>query len=192
MNKAIWRGVMTGGITVGNPNATDLTRCRSNERCRFVLDHASSELIDARLTIAPAIHHLRNDTVNGAHIMSEMVGFDVIQQYKVIISLEGNDVASGLKWNLQSESVVVMSPPTRTSWAMEELLQPWVHYIPMLPDGSNVEEMVRWALDNEEQAKRISERATLFIYDLLCHPDAENDDRMVKEDIARRYRALWH
>ena len=124
--------------------------------------------------------------------MGERVGFDIIQQYKVIISLEGNDVASGLKWSLQSESVVVMSPPTRTSWAMEELLQPWVHYIPMLPDGSNAEEMVRWAFNNEEQAKRISERATLFIYDLLYHPDAENDDRMVKEEIARRYRALWH
>ena len=49
INKAIWRGVMTGNV-VNSPNATDLTRCRSNERCRFVLDHASSELIDARLT----------------------------------------------------------------------------------------------------------------------------------------------
>jgi hypothetical protein len=47
-------------------------------------------------------------------------------QYKVIIMLEGNDVASGLKWALLSQSVVLMPPPQHTSWAMEELLQPWV------------------------------------------------------------------
>ncbi len=40
--------------------------------------------------------------------------------------LEGNDVASGLKWALLSQSVVMMPPPQHTSWAMEELLQPWV------------------------------------------------------------------
>ena len=107
-------------------------------------------------------------------------------------SFEGNDVASGLKWMLQSESVVLMPPPTRTSWAIEELLQPWVHYIPMYPNGSNAEEMVRWAIDNEKDAKRIAERATLFMYDLVYHPDADKDDRMIRGEIARRYRALWH
>jgi len=75
---------------------------------------------------------------------------------------------------------------------MEELLQPWVHYIPMYPNGSNAEEMVQWALDHEKDAKRIAERATLFMYDLVYHPDAEEDDRIIRKEIARRYRNLWH
>ena len=62
----------------------------------------------------------------------------------------------------------------------------------MLPDGSNAATMVKWALNNENEARRIAERATLFIYDLVYHPDAADDDRMIKEEIARRYRALWH
>lgn len=107
-------------------------------------------------------------------------------------ALHSNDIASGLKWGLQSESVVLMSPPTRTSWAMEELLQPWIHYIPMFENGSNAEEMVRWVLDNDFEARRIAERATLFIYDFMYHPDAAKDERRVKEDIVRRYRALWY
>ena len=114
-----------------------------------------------------------------------------IQQYKVIISFEGNDVASGLKWSLLSESVVLMPEPTRTSWAMEELLEPWVHYIPMYPNGSNAEEMIRWVGDNDEKAKRIAERGRLFMYDMLYHPDAAKDEREVKAEIARRYRNLW-
>jgi Glycosyl transferase family 90 len=75
---------------------------------------------------------------------------------------------------------------------MEELLEPWVHYIPMLPDGSNAEEIVQWALDNEKEARRIAERATLFMYDLVYHPDAASDDRKIQEEMARRYRTLWH
>ena len=40
-------------------------------------------------------------------------------------------MASGLKWMLFSNSVVFMAPPTKTSWAMEEKLVPYVHYIPL-------------------------------------------------------------
>lgn len=184
--KAFWGGDMTGEYE----GETDLERCQSNQRCRFVLEHANSELIDARL----CYHYgaLTNGTVNGVKIIREKVGVEVVQQHKVIISFEGNDVASGLKWMLQSQSVVLMPPPTRTSWAMEELLQPWVHYIPMNPNGSNAEEMVQWAIDNEKDAKRIAERATLFMYDLVYHPDAQKDDGMIRNEIALRYRALWH
>eukprot|EP00978_Attheya_sp_CCMP212_P035253 scaffold152149_cov61-Attheya_sp.AAC.2 len=65
-------------------------------------------------------------------------------EYKIIICLQGNDVSSGLKWQLWSRSVVIISPPTLTSWAMEELLVPWVHNIPMDAQGSNTEEMVQY------------------------------------------------
>lgn len=75
---------------------------------------------------------------------------------------------------------------------MEELLEPWIHYIPMFPNGSNAEEMVQWVLDNDSEARRIAERATLFMYDMVYHPQAASDDRKIKEEIARRYRALWH
>jgi hypothetical protein len=39
---------------------------------------------------------------------------------------EGNGVASGLKWALLSQSVVLMPPPKHTSWDMEKLLEPLV------------------------------------------------------------------
>jgi hypothetical protein len=182
---AFFSGAMTGSVK----GDTDLEKCLSNQRCRFVLEHSDSKLIDARLA---RLGHLKNNTVNGTTIVKGKVDFGYIQKYKVIICFEGNDVSSGLKWMLQSHSVVLMPPPTRTSWAMEELLEPWIHYIPMFPNGSNAEERVRWALDNQEEARRIAERATWFMYDMVYHPDAAKDDRQIKAEIARRYRALWH
>jgi hypothetical protein len=88
---------------------------------------------------------------------------------------------------LLSLSVLVMPTPTRTSWAMEELLELWVHYIPMLPDGSNAEEMVQWDFDNSKVAQQIAEGATLFMYDLLYHADAMSDDCAIKTDIVQRH-----
>src|SRR5690606_833538 len=40
-------------------------------------------------------------------------------RHKFILSIEGNDVATNLKWILSSGSVCVMAPPTRESWFME-------------------------------------------------------------------------
>jgi hypothetical protein len=182
---ALWRGDFTGK----HINGTDEELCLANQRCRFVLHHAHSKLIDAGLS--DGLNVLKSVNINGVQVLRDRVTMEQIQHYKVIISMEGNDVASGLKWSLLSESVVLMPPPTRTSWAMEELLEPWVHYIPMHPNGSNAEEMIQWVGQNDEKAHRIAERGRLFIYDLLYHPDAARDEREVKTEIARRYRLLW-
>ena len=45
-----------------------------------------------------------------------------------------NDVASGLKWMLYSDPVVFMPRPTHETWAMEGLLRPYVHYVPVEAD----------------------------------------------------------
>jgi hypothetical protein len=112
-------------------------------------------------------------------------------RYKAIIMLEGNDVASGLKWSLLSQSVVMMPKPKHTSWALEELLEAWVHYIPLSDDLEDVEEKMQWILSHDDEARRISERASLWMDDLVFHPDAARDDRLVKEEILRRYAAHY-
>ena len=182
---ALWRGDFTGVHVQG----TQEELCLGNQRCRFVLDHANSTLVDAGLTNGLGL--LNTGNIRGTQVLKDRVTTKQIQQYKVIISMEGNDVASGLKWGLLSTSVVLMPAPTRTSWAMEELLEPWVHYIPVFSNGSNVEKRIRWVGENDEKARRIAERGRLFIYDLLYHPDAAREEMEVKAEIARRYRAFW-
>lgn len=70
---------------------------------------------------------------------------------------------------------------------MEEILEPWVHYVPLDADGSNAEERVQWIADNDDKARMIAERATLFMYDLVFHPEADREDLEVKSEIMRRY-----
>tara|TARA_B110001452_G_C15040903_1_gene363505 strand:+ start:114 stop:275 length:162 start_codon:yes stop_codon:yes gene_type:complete len=46
---------------------------------------------------------------------------------------------------------------------------------------------MQWIIDNDKLAQRISERATLWMEDLVFHPDAKEDDRLIQEEILRRY-----
>ena len=71
-------------------------------------------------------------------------------KYKYILSIEGNDVSSGLKWQLYSNSVVFMRKPKIVSWAMEDKLEPYVHYIPIKDDFSEGEYEDK---DNENDKK---------------------------------------
>jgi hypothetical protein len=102
--------------------------------------------------------------------------------------LEGNDVSSGLKWALFSNSVVMAQSPTKTSWAMEELLEPWKHYIPLADDLSDVEEKMQWVVDNDVEAQEIAQRGRLWISDLVFHPDADRDEANIFREIFERYK----
>lgn len=63
-------------------------------------------------------------------------------RHRYIFALEGNDVASNLKWVMSSNSLAVMPPPTFETWFQEGLLEPHVHYVPIAPDFSDVAEVL--------------------------------------------------
>jgi hypothetical protein len=62
------------------------------------------------------------------------------------------------------------------------------HYVPLDDLATDVEERMQWVLDNDDEAQRISARATLWMEDLVFHPDAAEDDRLIEEEMLRRYR----
>lgn len=183
---AIWRGQLTGALQSYNKTLSDMENCNNMKRCKLVWNADKSKLIDAKLTTTR--NRLAN-TIEGVDMVVSRTPIENLMAYKGLIMLEGNDVASGLKWALLSQSVVLMPPTKHTSWAMEELLEPWVHYIPLNEDASDVEEKMQWVIDHDAEAQRIAERATLWMEDLAFHPDAARDDFLIKTDIVRRYRA---
>lgn len=120
---AIFRGQLTGSRDGYDKGLSDEENCIRLKRCRLVYKHGNSTYIDAKLT---STRGRLPDVLNGVDLMTKKVDLSDMMAYKGIIMIEGNDVASGLKWALLSQSVVLMPPPKHTSWAMEELLQPWV------------------------------------------------------------------
>ena len=61
-------------------------------------------------------------------------------QYKFIVSVEGNDVATNLKWIMSSNSLCFMRRPRYETWFMEGRLIPDVHYVLLKDDYSDFQE----------------------------------------------------
>ena len=80
-------------------------------------------------------------------------------KFRYIVSLEGNDVASNLKWAMHSNSVVIMPRPRYETWFMEGKLRPGVHYIEIKDDFSDLEEKILYYNSHLEEAKEISRNA---------------------------------
>lgn len=154
-------------------------------RCRLALQSASTTLVDAKL-VGPEKWIPR--MIDGIEVYGDKLDYEQMLQYKAIIMLEGNDISSGFKWALYSNSVVLTEIPTKTSWAMEELLLPWVHFVPLKSDLSDVQEKMQWVLDNQEEAQKIAQQGSLWVQDLLYHPDSASDDEKIYDEMLQR---LW-
>jgi hypothetical protein len=84
-------------------------------------------------------------------------------QYKYILALEGNDVATNLKWIMSSNSAPVMPQPTCETWFMEGTLIPDYHYIEIKPDFSDLEERLRYFGQYPAKAEQIIANAHRYI-----------------------------
>ena len=178
MDKAVW----VHGASSNSANQTNA--CLSDPLCIIVNQHRAVNDDDDDAVMTTTTTGL---TVNGKTTDS------LLQRYKIWL-LDSSDEHdnNNLLWSLSSSSVVIMTPPTRTSWVMEELLQPWVHYIPMTNQSSSALEVaVQWVMNHDQEAHKIAERATLFVYDLFFHPDAVRDNEMIQKEIMRRYVRYW-
>ncbi len=122
-----------------------------------------------------------------SHYFREKQSLLEMNRYKYLLSVEGNDVATGLKWMLYSNSVVFMSRPTVATWAMEDLLVPFVHYIPLANDYSNLLEMIKWANEHDEACQEISKRATEFIEHLWISEQAQKDTEYLQKALVTSY-----
>ncbi len=83
--------------------------------------------------------------------------------YKFVMALEGNDVASNLKWIMSSNSVAVMPPPTCETWFMEGTLIPDYHYIAIKPDYSDLESRLQYFIDHPDEAQAIIDHAHDYV-----------------------------
>ncbi|AVM51345.1 glycosyltransferase [Capnocytophaga sp. oral taxon 878] len=83
--------------------------------------------------------------------------------YKFILSLQGNDVASNLKWVMSSNSVAVMPKPTIETWFMEGTLKGGVHYIEIAADYSDLEEQLRYYIARPKECMEILENAHRYV-----------------------------
>lgn len=84
-------------------------------------------------------------------------------KYKFILCLEGNDVASNLKWVMSSNSLAVMPKPKFETWFMEGHLKPNEHYVAIKDDYSDLEERLEYYLSKPQAAIELTQHANAYV-----------------------------
>jgi len=84
-------------------------------------------------------------------------------QYKFILSIEGNDVASNLKWIMSSNSLTFMTQPKFETWFMEGTLKANYHYVLLKDDYSDLEEKIDYYSDHSDKAHEIINNANTYV-----------------------------
>lgn len=93
--------------------------------------------------------------------------------YKFILCLEGNDVATNLKWVMLTNSLAVMPRPHYETWFMEATLIPNYHYVAIADDYSDLEERLEYYMEHQDEAQQIIDNAKAYVTQFL---DFERED----------------
>ena len=80
-------------------------------------------------------------------------------QFKFILCVEGNDVATSLKWIMSSNSLCMMPRPAYETWFMEGKLVADHHYVLLKDDFSDLTDKIRYYAEHTEEALAIIHNA---------------------------------
>lgn len=81
---------------------------------------------------------------------------------KFVLSIEGNDVATNLKWILSSNSICFMRRPKFETWFQEGLLVSGRHYVEVADDYLDVPDLVRFHARRPDLAEKMIRSANEF------------------------------
>ena len=104
-----------------------------------------------------------NNDDNHHNLLRERLTIEEQLNYKFILCLEGNDVASNLKWVMSSQSLAVMPVPKYETWFMEGTLIPNYHYVLIKDDYSDLEERMEYYIKHTDEAREIIKNAHHYI-----------------------------
>lgn len=106
--------------------------------------------------------------------------------YKYILSIEGKDVATNLKWIMASNSLCFMRKPRYETWFMEGTLIPNQHYVLLKDDYSDLEEKLTYFNNYPEEAKNIIGNANQHFSQFMD----ERTELLVQYLVMRKYLQL--
>lgn len=88
---------------------------------------------------------------------------DEILKFKYQLCLEGNDISTMFTKVLQTNSVAFHPYPFRTETMYYQGVEPWVHFIPLNLDASDIQEKFEWAEANPDKVKDMIKNANAYM-----------------------------
>lgn len=163
---AIFRGSATGSVKFKNNQRLQITKLDYEWQTSKpglldagIVSWNSRDKIDSNLTITyikPSIMHEMNIFLKSRIPMNKQLS------YKYIINIDGHSESNRFSYLLQSGCLILNVESKyvigNQRW-FDHLLKPYVHYIPIKYDLSNLEEIILWCRSNDSKCKQIVKNA---------------------------------
>jgi hypothetical protein len=172
IEKGFFRGKMTG-------NTNDLT----NKRLLItVMTEKYPDYLDAGIS-GEYMYHDKIDLQGNLSYFNikymknikklSWVDMANFSEYKYILNIEGNGLAYRKSFLFYLKSVVLNVESKYKSW-FDDLLEPYVHYIPIKEDLSDLIDIIKWCKEHDSECKKIAENGYNFAKEYLCYDNALN------------------
>lgn len=154
-----WRGTTSQHPLPGTkPASLDDPSCFTRVKlCSLSLDYPQS--IDAKFT---KFTQGTENLTSLNQFKGDFVSYEAMLNYKYLMLIDGNSCsfsASGWRWF--TNSVVFKDNSDLIQWYYNEL-KPYVHYLPVKADLSDLLEQITWAKSHDLEAKAIAKNAREF------------------------------
>jgi len=153
LNKLFWRGTSTGSDNI-----------EENIRHKIV-----SRNINIHPNIDIGFSHFCQEVYNKNKSAFDVLYKDKISKeqqtvFKFILNIEGNDCASSFPWALASNCCPLHNYPFTWETHIFGLgIKPYVHFIPINNDGSDLLEKYNWCLNNLDRCEEIAKNGTQYM-----------------------------
>lgn len=141
--------------------------CNRKERielCR--LSKQFPQYLDAKFSLPS-----ENPLIEEEGLMGQFVSWDALLECKFLPMVDGYMTAApALQWRLLSNSLAFKPDSNEIQW-FYRALSPFVHYVPVRQDLSDLIEKLDWAKNHDDASKQIAMDATDFALNNLMYED---------------------
>lgn len=173
-SKAFWRGATKGALYKGETKEAGVyTLGNLDNFPRFLLSRLSKnnpDLIDAKFTDLVQINQEAAQYIINLGLNSNYYPIIDNAKFKYLISVDGNTYPTSLSWQLFSNSVILKQDSPYIQWYSNEL-KPFVHYVPVAHDFSDIINKIYFLNDNQDLCLEIIKNANNFANNNLQYND---------------------
>ena len=160
---AYWRGSTTGGWYT-------LDNWKDFSRSTLVrISKARPDILDASFVRCAQCDPGVWDTMQKEGLCESTETYptdDILQRYKYLVDIDGNACSFRFIGMLRTGSVIFKVQPAYNEF-FDTLLSPYVHYIPVSRDMSDLVAKLQWAFQHDKEMEQISKAAMQAYRDII-------------------------
>ena len=173
-DKIFWRGTTTGK-PYSYASIKELNTLNRIKICRRYTDKKNIDFKISKI----AQNHISREKIKNylleENLFSEEVPEEKFADYRYFPDIPGNSLGWGTIHKYLAGSII-FKPNHKKVLAYHYLLKPWVHFIPVKSDFSDLEEKLKWSKENIDESVKIAYKGYITIFDYL-----QNIEKYFKE-----------